>query len=111
MRDGQWRALADPRRRQVLELLRVRPCAVNEIVDAVGLTQPATSKHLRVLREAGLVRVVSSAQRRLYTVDPAPLAELDRWLAPYRRLRNPALDRLGDHLDTMADQDGPVPGG
>ncbi len=95
----------------MLALLRERPHAVHEIVDALGLSQPATSKHLAVLRAAGLVRVEVSAQRRLYSVDPAPLAELDRWLAPYRRLWNPALDRLGDHLDTMADPDGPASAG
>lgn len=109
MLDGQWVALADPRRRRVLELLRERPRAVHELVEALGLTQPATSKHLRVLRDAGLVRVTPSAQWRLYAVEPAPFAELDRWLAPYRALWNPALDQLGDHLDAMVERDALLP--
>lgn len=92
-------ALTDPHRRAVLELLRQRPHAVGELVQALGLTQPATSKHLRVLRKAGLVRVASEAQRRIYTIDPEPLVELDRWLSPYRQLWNARLDALGRHLD------------
>ena len=59
-----------------------------------------TSKHLRVLRDAGLVRVRTQAQRRIYTIDPARMAELDEWLAPYRRLWNDRLDILGRHLDS-----------
>jgi DNA-binding transcriptional ArsR family regulator len=99
VRELSWTALTDPHRRAVLELLRQRPHAVSELVDALGLTQPATSKHLRVLREAGFVRVERDAQRRVYTIDPEPLAELDRWLAPYRQLWNTQLDALGRHLD------------
>ncbi len=94
-----WGVLADPRRRQVLELLRAQPRTVNELTAALGLTQPGTSKHLRVLRQAGLVRVRADAQRRFYELDPAPLAELDGWLAPYRRFWDDHLDALGRHLD------------
>ena len=94
-----WSALADPNRRAMLELLRERPRPVGELVDRLALTQPGTSKHLRVLREAGLVQVRTEAQRRVYAVDPGPLAELDVWLAPYRRLWNDSLDALGRHLD------------
>jgi DNA-binding transcriptional ArsR family regulator len=94
-----WAALADPKRRAVLGLLRQRPRAVGELVGELRLTQPATSKHLRVLREAGLVRVLPDRQRRIYALDPAPLAELDTWLAPYRELWNDRLDALGEHLD------------
>jgi DNA-binding transcriptional ArsR family regulator len=94
-----WSALADPNRRAMLELLRERPRPVGELVERLGLTQPGTSKHLRVLREAGLVQVRTEAQRRVYAVDPGPLAELDVWLAPYRRLWNDSLDALGRHLD------------
>ena len=94
-----WPALVDPRRRALLDLLAERECSVGELVERLGLTQPQTSKHLRVLREAGLVRVEQRAQRRIYAVDPAPMAEIDRWLAPYRRRWNQSLDRLGDHLD------------
>ena len=73
--------------------------SVGELVERLGLTQPQTSKHLRVLRDAGLVRVEQRAQRRIYAVEPGPMTELDQWLAPYRRLWNARLDRLGAHLD------------
>jgi DNA-binding transcriptional ArsR family regulator len=99
MREAMWGALTDRNRRAVLELLRERPHAVGELVDALRITQPATSKHLRVLREAGLVRAVPDAQRRIYVLDPAPLAELDAWITPYRDLWNDRLDTLGRHLD------------
>jgi DNA-binding transcriptional ArsR family regulator len=99
VREATWAALTDPHRRAVLGLLRERPHAVGELVGALRLTQPTTSKHLRVLREAGLVRVLPDAQRRIYALDPEPLAELDAWLAPYRALWNDRLDALGRHLD------------
>ena len=92
-------------RRAVLELLLERPRPVGELVDRLGLTQPGTSKHLRVLREAGLVQVRQEAQRRVYAIDPGQLAELDVWLAPYRRLWNDSLDELGRHLDRMATEE------
>ena len=91
--------LAQPTRRRMLDRLREGPCVVGQLADELGLSQPATSKHLRVLRDAGLVRVVTDAQRRIYALDPAPLAELDAWLAPYRGLWNDRLDALGRHLD------------
>jgi DNA-binding transcriptional ArsR family regulator len=94
-----WAALADPNRRAILALLLERPRPVNELVERLELTQPATSKHLRVLRDAGLVSVRAEAQRRVYALDTAPLAELDVWLAPYRRVWNESLDALGRHLD------------
>lgn len=68
-------------------------------MEELGFSQPATSKHLRVLRDAGLVSVRAEAQRRIYAVDPAGMAELDAWLAPYRQLWNERLDALGRHLD------------
>jgi DNA-binding transcriptional ArsR family regulator len=92
-------ALGDPTRRVVLELLRGGERSVRQLTDATAVSQPAVSQHLRVLRDAGLVRVEQRAQRRIYAVDPGPMAELDRWLAPYRRLWNARLDRLGAHLD------------
>jgi DNA-binding transcriptional ArsR family regulator len=94
-----WQALADPNRRAVLELLLEKPRPVGELVDRLGLTQPGTSKHLKVLREVGLVRVRQEAQKRVYELDPGPMAELDAWLAPYRRLWADRLDALGRHLD------------
>ncbi|WP_406375631.1 metalloregulator ArsR/SmtB family transcription factor [Streptomyces sp. NBC_00647] len=94
-----WAALADPHRRAIVALLLERPRAVGEIVEACGLSQPGTSKHLRVLRDAGLVRVRQDAQRRVYALDPAPIAALDAWLAPYRKLWNESLDALGRRLD------------
>ena len=101
-----WTALADPHRRAALELLLERPRPVGELVDRLGLSQPGTSKHLRVLREAGLVRVRREAQRRVYAVDPGPMAELDAWLAPYRRLWEESLDALERHLDrTRSEED------
>ena len=89
----------------MLALLLERPRPVGELVDHLGLTQPGTSKHLRVLREAGLVQVRQEAQRRVYALDPGPLAELDVWLAPYRRLWNERLDDLGRHLDRMSTEE------
>jgi DNA-binding transcriptional ArsR family regulator len=83
----------------VLELLLERPRHVGELVERLGLSQPGTSKHLRVLREAGLVQVRAEANRRVYALDPGPLNELDVWLAPYRRRWNESLDALGRHLD------------
>jgi DNA-binding transcriptional ArsR family regulator len=91
--------LAEPSRRRILDLLLERPRSVGELVERVGLTQPGTSKHLRVLREAGLVRVRKDAQRRWYELDPEPLTEIDRWLEPYRALWSSRLDALERHLD------------
>lgn len=97
-----WTALADPHRREALALLRERPRDVGELVQKLGLSQPGTSKHLRVLREAGLVKASVEAQRRVYSIKPQPLAELDAWLAPYRRLWEDRLDALERHLDRTA---------
>jgi DNA-binding transcriptional ArsR family regulator len=96
-----WTALADPHRRAMLELLRERPRAVGELVTLTGLTQPGASKHLRVLREAGLVSSRPEAQRRVYALDVGPLAALDGWLAPYRHMWEGSLDALERHLDQM----------
>ncbi|OPF72585.1 transcriptional regulator [Streptomyces antioxidans] len=98
--------LAEPSRRQILDLLLERPRLVGELTEHLGLTQPGTSKHLRVLREAGLVRVRRDAQRRWYELCPEPLAEADAWLAPYRRLWTDRLDALERHLDTMPELPG-----
>jgi DNA-binding transcriptional ArsR family regulator len=95
--------LAEPTRRRILDLLRDEPRSVGELVNELGLTQPGTSKHLKVLRDAGLVTVRRDAQRRWYELRPEPLAEVDRWLAPYRRLWSDRLDALERHLDRMPD--------
>jgi DNA-binding transcriptional ArsR family regulator len=95
-------AVAEPSRRQILDALRAGTRSVGELVDITGLSQPGVSKHLRVLREHGLVSVRRDAQRRLYDLDPAPLAELDQWLEPYRALWADRLDALGRHLDEEA---------
>ena len=94
-----WAALADPHRRTLIELLRQRPRPVGELVALTGLSQPGTSKHLRVLREAGLVTARVDAQRRVYELRAAPLAELDAWLAPYRRMWEDSLDALERRLN------------
>ena len=91
--------LAEPRRLQILDLLRDGERPVGDLVDHLGVSQPAVSKHLRVLKEAGLVEARRDAQRRLYRIRPEPLAELDEWLASYRALWTTHLDRLEDHLD------------
>jgi DNA-binding transcriptional ArsR family regulator len=96
-----WTALSDAHRRAALELLRERPRPVGELVAALGLPQPAVSKHLRVLREAGLVTVRRDAQKRIYAVDPQPLAELHEWLARYRVLWDGRLDDLERRLDEL----------
>ncbi|HEX8804788.1 MAG TPA: metalloregulator ArsR/SmtB family transcription factor [Acidimicrobiales bacterium] len=96
--------VAEPTRRRILDLLLEQPRSVGELVGALGLTQPGTSKHLRVLREAGLVRVRVDAQRRWYELRPEPLVEVESWLAPYRRLWERRLDALERHLDAMPDE-------
>ncbi|QYC41928.1 putative HTH-type transcriptional regulator [Nonomuraea coxensis DSM 45129] len=98
--------LAEPARRRILDLLLERPRNVTELTAGLGLTQPGTSKHLRALRRAGLVTVRKDAQRRFYELTPAPLAEIDAWLTPYRRLWTRSLDRLEAHLDAMPDEPG-----
>jgi DNA-binding transcriptional ArsR family regulator len=90
--------LAEPNRRRILDLLRDGERPVGELVAQMTLTQPAVSKHLRVLKDAGLVDVRAQAQRRLYRIRPEPLAELDAWLAPYRSLWSKRLDDLERHL-------------
>ncbi|HEY0616519.1 MAG TPA: metalloregulator ArsR/SmtB family transcription factor [Kribbella sp.] len=96
-----FEVLAEPRRREILDLLRGGERPVGELVEQLALSQPAVSKHLKVLRDAGLVEVRQDAQRRWYRLRPAPLAEIDAWLAPYRDLWRNRLDALEAHLDQM----------
>ena len=86
----------------MLELLRESPRPVGELVARTGLTQPGTSKHLRVLRDAGLVTSRTEGQQRIYALDVRPLAELDAWLDPYRQVWERSLDALERHLDRRA---------
>jgi DNA-binding transcriptional ArsR family regulator len=94
--------LAEPHRRRILELLRTEERPVGELVEALALSQPAVSKHLRVLRQAGMVEVRGDAQRRLYRVRPEPLRAIDEWLAPYRVMWATSLDKLERHLEVMS---------
>ena len=96
--------LAEPTRRRILDRLGTSERSVGELVDALELSQPAISKHLRVMREAGVVSCRAAAQRRLYRVDPRPLRELDEWLAGYRRLWDTHLDALERHLDDQEER-------
>jgi DNA-binding transcriptional ArsR family regulator len=98
-----FEVVAEPTRRRILDLLRERSRPVGELVEVFGLSQPLISKHLRVLRDAGLVRVRQDAQRRWYELRPEPLVEVDAWLEPYRRLWADSLDALERHLDVMPD--------
>jgi DNA-binding transcriptional ArsR family regulator len=98
-----FEVLAEPNRRRILDLLRVAEHPVGDLVDELGVSQPTVSKHLRVLRRAGLVQVRSEAQRRIYRVRVEPLREIDKWLEPYRRLWASRLDDLERHLDAMSD--------
>jgi DNA-binding transcriptional ArsR family regulator len=90
--------LAEPSRRAILDELLKGEHAVGELVELVSQSQPLVSKHLRVLREAGLVEARPDGQRRLYRVVPEPLEELDEWLASYRHLWSRHIDRLEEHL-------------
>jgi len=93
-----YEALAEPNRRQIIDLVGRGERTAGDIVDALSISQPGVSKHLRILREAGLVSVRKDAQRRLYRLEPQKLAEIDAWLAPYRKFWSSKLDALVDHL-------------
>jgi DNA-binding transcriptional ArsR family regulator len=100
-----FEALADPTRRRILDLLRERPHLVGELVDRLELSQPLISKHLRVLREVGLVNVRQDAQRRWYELRTEPLIEIDQWLGNYRHLWSERLDRLDEYLTELQEKD------
>jgi DNA-binding transcriptional ArsR family regulator len=91
-------AIADPVRRDILALLRQGEQPAGLLVETLDLPQPNVSKHLKALRDAGLVRIRVDGPRRFYSLDPAPLVELDEWLAPYREFWSAKLDALADHL-------------
>ena len=94
-----YTALAEPHRRQILDLLRDGERSVNDLVARLKLSQPGVSKHLRVLREAGLVEVRPEGRRRWYGLRPQPLAEVDEWLEPYREYWSGRLNALERHLE------------
>ncbi|HEU5305807.1 MAG TPA: metalloregulator ArsR/SmtB family transcription factor [Acidimicrobiia bacterium] len=94
-----FQLLAEPRRLEIVELLRDGERPVGELVDALGISQPAVSKHLRLLKTAGVVDVRPDGQRRYYHLKAEPFSDLDAWLDPYRELWSTHLDRLEAHLD------------
>jgi len=96
--EDAFRALGEPNRRRIMDALLEQPRAVGDLVDRLGLSQPGTSKHLRVLRDARLVQVRVEGQRRVYEVCPGPLRNVEHWLAPYRRLWAASLARLEHEL-------------
>lgn len=98
-----FEVLAEPHRREILALLREGERPAGDLVDHLGIAQPTVSKHLKLLREHGLVTVRQDAQRRLYRLRPEPLRELETWLAPYRTLWAERLAALERHLDAMPD--------
>ncbi len=100
-----FEVLAEPNRRLILDQLCARERPVGELVEVLAISQPAVSKHLRVLRDAGLVEVRVDGQRRLYSTRPEPLRAIEDWLVPYRRLWAARLDELERHLDAMPDDD------
>lgn len=97
-------ALAEPTRRRIVDELRVSERSVSELVEALAVSQPAVSKHLRVLRESGLVSRRTVAQQRIYRVEDRPFQALDEWLEPYRRLWTRHLDALERHLDNQEER-------
>jgi len=99
--ESTFAIIAEPSRRAILSLLADCERSVGDIEDRLKLTQPSVSKHLRVLREAGFVEARVDAQRRLYRINPAPLMEVDAWLAPFRRFWSAHIDALERHLDSM----------
>ncbi|MEX2395027.1 MAG: metalloregulator ArsR/SmtB family transcription factor [Actinomycetota bacterium] len=92
-------ALADDTRLEIIEVLAKRDASVNDLVALFAISQPAVSQHLKVLREAGLVRVRPEAQRRIYSIDPNGLKRIDSWLTRYRKLWSGRFDRLEAHMD------------
>lgn len=99
--------LAEPTRRRILDALRIADHSVSELVSTLAMSQPAVSKHLKVLRDAGFVSCRTAAQQRIYRIETRPFEALDAWLAPYRRLWTHHLDALARHLDRQQDQPAP----
>ncbi len=106
--ESVFEVIAEPNRRAILSLLAASQQSVGDIERRLGMPQPAVSKHLRVLREAGVVDVTVDAQRRLYRIKPEPLLEVDAWLAQFRRFWSAHIDALERHLDRMEDPPAPA---
>lgn len=102
-----FEVVAEPNRRRILDLLREGERPAGDLVAALDVGQPTVSRHLRVLREAGLVAVRPDANRRLYRLQPERLVELERWIEPYRRFWGGRLDALERHLDTLSPPESP----
>ena len=100
-----FEVLAEPARRQILDLIRGDERSVTQLVESLSMSQPAVSKHLRVLRSSGFVEARVDGQRRMYHVRPEPLVEVDAWLEPYRRMWSDRLDRLGRHLEATKEKE------
>jgi len=98
-------ALAEPTRLRIVEALGRRPRSVGEICDALSLAQPQASKHLRVLRDTGVVEVEAKAQQRIYSLRAAPLRELNAWLERYRRIWDERMDRLDDVIGEIQEEE------
>ncbi|AYB43762.1 ArsR/SmtB family transcription factor [Paenibacillus lautus] len=101
MKQTTLNALAEPNRLQMVELLREGPLTVNQIAERLQIRQPQTSKHLKILHEAGLVEVQAEANRRIYKLRPEPLQEMDKWLDSFRSIWEKRLDQLEDYLEKL----------
>lgn len=99
--ESSFTIVAEPNRRAILGLLLTSERSVGELEEALRLSQPSVSKHLKVLKEAGLVEARIDAQRRVYRLCPEPLKELDDWLIPFRKFWSRHVDALEQHLDAM----------
>jgi DNA-binding transcriptional ArsR family regulator len=108
--ESVFEVIAEPSRRAILSLLVSSQQSVGEIERQLRMPQPAVSKHLRVLREAGFVESTVDAQRRLYRLRPEPLQEVDAWLAPFRRFWSAHVDALERHLDRMEQRESRMTG-
>jgi DNA-binding transcriptional ArsR family regulator len=105
MQAAIFNALGEPSRLQIVELLGLRPYAVGEIAEALGIRQPQVSKHLRVLSDSGIVRAEPRARRRIYHLQAEPFAEITRWAESFEELWQVRLDALGDFLQTNEDEE------
>ena len=108
--DTSFAIIAEPNRRAILSLLASSERSVSEIEHKLRMPQPSVSKHLRVLREAGFVEARVEAQRRVYSIRPEPLREVDAWLAPFRHFWSSHVDALERHLDRQAAKSRPKKG-